>query len=74
MGRPRLNRKTIRISISVEEKMYSDVVQLAGQSDVSVAWLVRKAVAEMLDKHRDEISPQLSLLATHGGPDIERTT
>ncbi|WP_158309982.1 ribbon-helix-helix protein, CopG family [Stenotrophomonas maltophilia] len=42
--------------------MFSEVAQLAAQNDVSVAWLVRKAVAELLERRRDELGPQLPLL------------
>lgn len=62
MARPRLNRKVVRISVSLEEQMYADVFALADQNDVSVAWLIRKAVAELLERRRDEFVPQLPLL------------
>ena len=62
MARPRLNKKIVRTSVSLDEQMFSEVSQLAAQNDVSVAWLVRKAVAELLERRRDELEPQLSLL------------
>lgn len=65
MARPRLNRKIARISVSLEEQMYADVFALAQQNDVSVAWLIRKAVAELLERRRDELIPQLPLFASH---------
>ncbi|WP_429308750.1 CopG family transcriptional regulator [Paraburkholderia sp. GAS38] len=55
MTRPRANRKTVRTTVSLDERMYSDVLALATENDVSVAWLMRKALAE--------------LLARRGGPD-----
>ncbi|WP_167401337.1 ribbon-helix-helix domain-containing protein [Paraburkholderia eburnea] len=64
MARPRLNRKIVRTSVSLDEQMFSEVFQLAAQNDVSVAWLVRKAVAELLERHRGELEPQLPLLSS----------
>jgi hypothetical protein len=43
--------------------MYADVFALADENDVSVAWLIRKAVAELLERRKDEFDPQLPLLA-----------
>jgi predicted DNA-binding ribbon-helix-helix protein len=62
MARPRLNRKIVRTSVSLDEQMFCDVFQLAMQNDVSVAWLVRKAVAELLERRKHELEPQLPLL------------
>lgn len=62
MARPRLNKKTVRTSVSLDERMFSEAAQLAAQNDVSLAWLIRKAVAELLERRRDELGPQLPLL------------
>ncbi|MGS1005423.1 ribbon-helix-helix domain-containing protein [Burkholderia glumae] len=62
MPRPRLNRKIVRTSVSLEEHMFGEVSQLAAQNDASVAWLIRKAVAEFLERHRGKLAPQLPLL------------
>jgi len=64
MARPRLNKKIVRTSVSLDEHMFNEVAQLAAQNDVSVAWLVRKAVAELLGRRRDELGPQLPLLTS----------
>lgn len=65
MARPRLNKKVVRTSVLLDEQMFNDVALLAAQNDVSLAWLVRKAVGELLERHRDELEPQLPLLATN---------
>lgn len=65
MARPRLNKKIVRTSVSLDEQMFNKVSLLAAQNDVSVAWLVRKAVAELLERHRDELESQLPLLTTN---------
>lgn len=63
MARPRLNKKVVRTSVSLDEQMFNDVSQLATENDVSVAWLVRKAISELLERHRNELEPQLPLPA-----------
>lgn len=68
MARPRQNRKTVRTSVSLDEQMYADVFALANENDVSVAWLIRKAIAELLERRKDEFAPQLSLLAPRTEP------
>ncbi len=62
MARPRLNRKVVRTSVSLDEQMFNEVSQLAVQNDVSVAWLVRKAVAELLERRREELEHQRPLI------------
>lgn len=69
MARPRLNKKIVRTSVSLDEQMFIEVSQLAVQNDVSVAWMVRKAIAELLERRRDELEPQMPLLIT--GPKLE---
>lgn len=54
-------KKTTRISVSLDEADYHDLNQLAGRGDVSVAWVIRRAIAEFLDKHRDAADAQLPL-------------
>lgn len=62
MARPRTNRKTVRTSVSLDERMFSEVAKLALHNDVSVAWLVRNAVGELLDRRRQDLEPQLPLI------------
>lgn len=69
MARPCLNKKIVRTSVSLDEQMFAEVSRLAAQNDVSVAWLVRKAVAKLLERRRDEMEPQLPLIIT--GPRLE---
>ncbi|EPY3937493.1 ribbon-helix-helix protein, CopG family [Klebsiella pneumoniae] len=64
MARPRLNKKITRTSISLDEQMFTEVSLLASQNDVSVAWLVRKAISELLERRREEVVSQLPRLTT----------
>ncbi|EPY4373605.1 ribbon-helix-helix domain-containing protein [Klebsiella pneumoniae] len=64
MARPRLNKKITRTSISLDEQMFTEVSLLASQNDVSVAWLVRKAISELLERRSEEVVSQLPRLTT----------
>jgi len=73
MARPRLNRKIVRTSVSFDERTFSEVAQLASQNDVSVAWLVRKAVVELLDRRRQDLESHLPVIAPTGKPEETKT-
>ena len=48
MGRPKTDRKVTRISISLDDRDYQALREIAEINDVSAAWLVRRAVADFL--------------------------
>ena len=50
MARPRGNRKTARISVSFDDRVYAALSSLAHEQDVSIAWLVRRAVHDLIDR------------------------
>ena len=52
MARPRGNRKTARLSVSLDAQDYSVLCEIARREDVSVAWLVRRAVSELVRSHQ----------------------
>jgi metal-responsive CopG/Arc/MetJ family transcriptional regulator len=55
------SKKTTRISVSLDESDYQNLNQLAQTGDVSVAWLVRRALTDFLAKHRGSTIGQLPL-------------
>ena len=55
------SKKTTRISVSLEAEDHRDLNLIAEKSDVSVAWVIRRAIAEFLDKHRGLAFGQLPL-------------
>lgn len=71
MARPRGNRKEARISVSFDAGEYAQLCKLAGQRDVSVAWLVRQAVHDFIRQEKDVAeNPELPLprrIVTHRG-------
>ena len=62
MARPRGNRKTARISVSLDPGDYAVLAEIAREKDVSVAWLVRRAVGELVRTHQSGTAePELPL-------------
>lgn len=53
MARPRGNRKTARLSISLDARDYAILTEIARKEDVSVAWVVRRAVSEIVRSHQE---------------------
>ena len=48
MGRPKQHKRTVRVSVSLTEADYQRLTDLAKSNDISVAWIIRKAVTEYL--------------------------
>jgi hypothetical protein len=60
MARPKGQRKEARISVSFDSGDYVRLRGLAAHSDVSVAWLIRRAVHELLRREQDNAdNPEL---------------
>ena len=53
-----------RFSVALNVNEYAELATLAERHRVSMAWLVRNAVAEFLDRYRDEEDVQLPLRIT----------
>ena len=51
-----------RVTVSVDERDYEQLSALAAEYRVSLAWLVRYAVSELLERHRhDQLQLPLEL-------------
>jgi predicted transcriptional regulator len=48
MPRPRGDRKAVRLSVSLDPQTYAELRALARGSDVSTAWMMRRAVTELI--------------------------
>lgn len=48
MPRPKTERKITRLSVSLDDRDYQAVRELAKAYDVSTAWIMRRAVAAYL--------------------------
>jgi predicted transcriptional regulator len=47
-------RLATRVTVSVDERDYTQLVALADEHRVSLAWLVRHAVADFLQRYRED--------------------
>lgn len=63
--RARRGKLATRITVSVDERDYEQLVALADEHRVSLAWLVRYATADFLERYRQN---QLELPLELGGP------
>jgi predicted transcriptional regulator len=56
MARPSGNRKEARLSVSLDSQTYAQLCALARRSDVSAAWMIRRAINELIQRsaHPDE--------------------
>lgn len=61
MPRPRENRRTARLTVSLDERIHATLTALARRQDVSVAWLMRRAVSEFIERQEPQAQPELPL-------------
>ena len=54
---PTPSRQTVRTSVLLSESQYARLSELAVKGDVSIAWLIRKAVQQFLDGIEHEQMP-----------------
>jgi predicted transcriptional regulator len=54
-------KKETRITVSLDADNYRDLEEIARKSDVSIAWVIRRAVGEFLNEHRGKAFGQLPL-------------
>ena len=51
MPRPKGKKPSIRLSVNLDLTDHAVLVRLAERHDVSIAWLVRKAVSEFVERY-----------------------
>ena len=51
MARPKGKKVAARLSVGLSEPQHSALTALAEENEATVAWLVRRAVAEFLERH-----------------------
>jgi predicted transcriptional regulator len=54
-------KKAARISVSLDDQDYRELSLIAQKSDVSVAWVIRRAISEFLVQQRGAGAGQLPL-------------
>jgi predicted transcriptional regulator len=61
MARPRGRTKSVRISVSLDDRAQGALLAIASGEDVSVSWLIRRAVNELIDDPGPEDQAVMSL-------------
>jgi len=52
---PQEKKRSMRTSVVISEAQHAQLEKLAGQNDVSVAWIIRQAIQQFLDRNaRDQ--------------------
>jgi hypothetical protein len=59
MPRPKGKKVAARLSVGLSEPQHAALTELAEENQATVAWLVRRAVAEFLERHRSRARPPL---------------
>jgi predicted transcriptional regulator len=72
MARPRGRTKPARLTVNLDRPTYRSVVELARREDVSVSWVVRRAIEGLLARDRAApVAPTLE--STKGERDRTRS-
>jgi len=61
MSRPKGKCPSVRLSVSLDHASHTELTRLAQQYDLSVAWMVRKAITEFIERHVKGHEPVLPL-------------
>lgn len=54
MARPKSNRRSVRLSVTLDEKDHKAIREMAKAMDLSTAWVVRRAVSEFIKRRENE--------------------
>ena len=65
MARPRGRTKPARLTVNLDRPTYASLVEVAKREDVSVSWVVRRAIETLLA--RDRAAPVGPTLASPAG-------
>ncbi len=67
MARPKGKKPAVRLSVSLDTADHAELSRLAAQHDLTVAWMVRKAVSEFVARNASQDQPVLPLHRGGGG-------
>jgi Ribbon-helix-helix protein, copG family len=65
MSRPRGKKPSVRLSVSVNATDHAELARFAQARDLSVAWVVRRAISDFVERHHDELQGELHLPRGH---------
>ena len=61
MVRPRSQRNSVRLSVSLDSRDHLEICRIASDLNLSASWLVRRAVAEFVSRHEKSAQAVLPL-------------
>jgi len=61
MARPRGRRAEIRLSVGFDARTHGALEAVAREQDTTIAWVVRRAVAEFISRQPAAAEPELPL-------------
>ncbi len=61
MRRPKSNRPSVRLSVTLDEAEYAELTCLGAALDLSAAWMIRRAVSEFVALHGGKVEAALPL-------------
>jgi predicted transcriptional regulator len=61
MARPRGRKSGVRLSVSFDERTHGILSEVAREHDATIAWVVRRAVADFVGRQAIGAEPELPL-------------
>jgi predicted transcriptional regulator len=61
MSRPKGKKPSVRLSVSVSATDHAELARFAEASDLSLAWVVRRAISDFVERHRNDMQGELHL-------------
>jgi len=59
--RSKSKKHSARLTVTLDEGEYAELTRLGDELDLSAAWMIRRAVAEFVARHRENIEADLPL-------------
>ena len=61
MSRAKSAIRSVRVSVTLDEKEYAELTRLAAGLDLSAAWMIRRALSEFVARHGGKVESGLPL-------------
>ena len=61
MSRLRGKRAPVRLSVGLDTATHAKLSRLADRNDVSLAWMIRKAIADFIERQEEDDQAELPL-------------
>lgn len=59
--RPKIGKKSVRVSVTLDEKEYAELTRMATSLDLSAAWMIRRAISEFISRQGNRTASRLPL-------------